>query len=74
LRAVLLFLVGAFLVYHMMGKCGCKRVEGIDPVPGYAIFDCFGHNHNRGNGCPCEGDYECISGLCEDKFCVKPQI
>ena len=24
---VLLFLVGAFLVYHMMGKCGCK--EGI---------------------------------------------
>jgi hypothetical protein len=25
---VLLFLVGAFLVYHMMGKCG--RVEGLD--------------------------------------------
>ena len=24
---VLLFLVGAFLVYHMMGKCG--RIEGI---------------------------------------------
>ena len=24
---VLLFLVGAFLVYHMMGKCRCK--EGI---------------------------------------------
>jgi hypothetical protein len=27
---VLLFLVGAFLVYHMMGNCGCKRVEGIN--------------------------------------------
>ena len=24
---VLLFLVGAFLVYHMIGKCGCNRVE-----------------------------------------------
>ena len=26
---VLLFLVGAFLVYHMMGKCGCNRIEGL---------------------------------------------
>ena len=26
---VLLFLVGAFLVYHMMGRCG--RVEGLTP-------------------------------------------
>jgi len=27
---VLLFLVGAFLVYHMME--GCRRVEGITPI------------------------------------------
>ena len=26
---VLLFLVGAFLVYHMMKGCGCNKVEGI---------------------------------------------
>ena len=25
---ILLFLVGAFLVYHMMGGCRCKKVEG----------------------------------------------
>jgi hypothetical protein len=29
---VLLFLVGAFLVYHMMGKC--RRVEGYNDCPG----------------------------------------
>ena len=28
---VLLFLVGAFLVYHMMGKC--RRVEGMKSPP-----------------------------------------
>ena len=26
---VLLFLIGAFLVYHMMGKCGCKEGFGL---------------------------------------------
>ena len=26
---VLLFLVGAFLVYHMMKGCGCNKVEGM---------------------------------------------
>jgi hypothetical protein len=29
---VLLFLVGAFLVYHMMKDCGCN-VEGLNPRP-----------------------------------------
>ena len=32
---VLLFLVGAFLVYHMMGKC--RRVEGYDDCD--SIYD-----------------------------------
>jgi hypothetical protein len=27
---VLLFLVGAFLVYHMMKGCGCNKVEGMN--------------------------------------------
>ncbi len=26
---VLLFLVGAFLVYHMMKGCGCNKIEGM---------------------------------------------
>ena len=43
---VLLFLVGAFLVYHMMGKCG--RVEGLDTK----IKDC---SFNLAASCP---DYD----------------
>jgi hypothetical protein len=30
---VLLFLVGAFLVYHMMKGCGCNKVEGMRDLP-----------------------------------------
>jgi len=50
---VLLFLVGAFLAYHMMGNCGCKRVEGFkcDKSPG-------------GVGCDCEENIDCASGWC----------
>jgi len=51
---VLLFLVGAFLVYHMMGNCGCKRVEG---------FDC--DEQETGDvGCDCVGNGDCKSGWC----------
>jgi hypothetical protein len=36
---VLLFLVCAFLVYHMMGGCGCNRVEGFQNCKGIGIDD-----------------------------------
>ncbi len=59
---ILLFLVGAFLAYHMMGNCGCKRVEG--------LFECSG-NGNSETGCYCEYGFECISGSCDNNLCVK---
>ena len=49
---VLLFLVGAFLVYHMMGDCGCKRVEGFPCDVGRV-------------GCNCHKDAECLSEWCD---------
>ena len=55
---VLLFLVGAFLAYHMMGNCGCKRVEG---------YSC-GYPEERGNfpdGCDCESSDDCASDWCD---------
>jgi len=30
---ILLFLVGAFLAYHMMKGCGCNKVEGMRNLP-----------------------------------------
>ena len=53
---VLLFLVGAFLAYHMMGNCGCKRVEG--------LFEECGTPGNLGRGCHCEKDADCNTGRC----------
>jgi len=46
---VLLFLVGAFLVYHMMGKC--RRVEGAFWSPS-SLPNCSG---NRAFDSGCEG-------------------
>ena len=50
---VLLFLVGAFLAYHMMGNCGCKRVEG---------FTC--KENPGGVGCDCTSNKDCKSEWC----------
>ena len=57
---VLLFLVGAFLVYHMMRGCGCNKVEGIsDPdLPGR---DCT----STGYGCCPRGEREANSDVDE---------
>jgi hypothetical protein len=55
---VLLFLVGAFLAYHMMGNCGCKRVEGL-------FTECNRNDEGKvGRGCHCENDTDCIQGRC----------
>jgi len=67
---VLLFLVGAFLAYHIMGNCGCKRVEG---------FKC-GYPYIKKEfpvGCECDPDNngdECASRWCfnEDNTCQDP--
>jgi len=68
---VLLFLVGAFLVYHMMGKC--RRVEGYKYPPLTKIKSELSEKlHSRAHGvqvgsgsCPCKcsvlgfGDWYC---------------
>ena len=54
---VLLFLVGAFLVYHMMGKC--RRVEGVAINPNDCIMEpgdppcCVGLDKSSFFGSPC---------------------
>jgi len=55
---VLLFLVGAFLVYHMMGGCGCNRVEGFQNCKGIGIDDI-------GEGCENMGKMA-VGGMTQD--------
>ena len=63
---VLLFLVGAFLVYHMMGKCGKGFNEGFQNCQGTAL----NYNRQAGGSEKCE-DVRLKQGDCENHYSLK---
>ena len=63
---VLLFLVGAFLVYHMMGKCGKGFNEGFQNCQGTAL----NYNRQAGGSEKCE-DVRLTQGDCENHYSLK---